>query len=58
MKIDDIFIRKSLLPFSKWYVKMYHSIYEYNKIIEAEENNKVNELNKNLKVKSKNIKLI
>jgi len=51
------FVRKSLLPFSKWYVKMYHSAYEYNKIIEAVENNRINDLNKNLKVKSKNIKL-
>lgn len=51
------FIRKSLLPFSKWYVKMFHNISKYTKIINSIENNTVNILNKNLKSMSKNIKI-
>lgn len=51
------YVRKSLLPFSKWYVKMYHNIYEYEKIVNALEMNKIEELNKNLKSKSKRIKV-
>jgi hypothetical protein len=49
------FIRKSLLPFSKWYVKMFHNISKYNKIIKSIENNTTKNLNKNLKSESKNI---
>jgi hypothetical protein len=51
------FVRKSLLPFSKWYVKMFHCISKYAKIINSIENNTTEKLNKNFKSISKNIKL-
>ena len=50
---DRQFKRISLIPFTKWYVKKYHESYKNEKIIKAIECNKVNELNKNLKMKSK-----
>jgi hypothetical protein len=49
------FNRKSHLPFSKWYVKMYHKIYQDKKILEAVLNDKIDDLNKNLKCKALNI---
>ena len=36
---------------------MYHCIYEYNKIIDAQQDNQIENLNKNLKLKSKKVKL-
>lgn len=50
---DRHFKRISLVPFTKWYVKKYHENCKNEKIIKAIEDNKVNELNKNLKMKSK-----
>ena len=47
--------RKSLIPFSKWYVKMYHKIYQDKKILNAILNDTVNKLDKNLKVMAKKI---
>ena len=55
---DRSFLRKSILPFSKWYVKMYHNKYEYNKIISAVTDDTIDDLNKNLKLKSKSIKIL
>jgi len=50
-ELNRIFERKSIVPFTKWYVKMYHKKYEYDKIFDAIENNTINKLNKNLKCK-------
>jgi len=44
--------RKSLIPYSKWYVKMYHKMYEDKKVYEAIIKNDVENLNKNLKSKA------
>ena len=52
------FIRKSLMPFSKWYIKMYSNINKYKKIIEAIENNTINDLDKNLKILAKKMTII
>jgi hypothetical protein len=41
--------RESKTPFTKWYVKGYSNLTKYAKIIMAIQENKVNELNKNLK---------
>jgi hypothetical protein len=49
------FERKSIVPFTKWYIKMYHKMYEYRKIIDAIENNTIDKLNKNLKCKALSI---
>lgn len=54
-EIDRSFERKSIVPFTKWYVKMYHKMYEYRKILEAIENNTIDKLNKNLKCKAVSI---
>jgi len=51
-EISRSFERKSIAPFTKWYIKMYHKIYEYNKIIDAIENETIDKLNKNLKCKA------
>ena len=34
-KPNRAYERKSILPYTKWYVKMYHKKYEYGKIIDA-----------------------
>jgi len=52
---DRHFDRKSKLPFSKWYVKFYHEVYKYAKIINAKINNDPDKLNKNLKLLYKDI---
>lgn len=52
-ELNRSFERKSIVPFTKWYVKMYHKMYEINKIFNAIENDTINELNKNLKCKAK-----
>jgi hypothetical protein len=52
------FSRKSKIPFSKWYVKQYHEKYDYDTIIEALINDDKQNLNKNLKVKGKHVKII
>lgn len=49
--------RTCKIPFKKWYVKGYHTIYKYTKIIESIKNNKKESLNKNLKTISKNINI-
>lgn len=54
-EIDRSFERKSIVPFTKWYVKMYHKMYEYRKILEAIENDTIDKLNKNLKCKALSI---
>lgn len=51
-ELNRTFERKSVTPFTKWYVKMYHKMYEYKKIFDAIENNSINKLNKNLKCKA------
>lgn len=52
------FKRKSDTPFTKWYLKSPSAIAEILKIINAIENNTTNELNKNLKTKSMNMKIL
>ena len=52
------FERKSIIPFIKWYVKMYHSMYKFKKIIDAFNNDTIESLNKNLKVVAKQNKKI
>jgi hypothetical protein len=47
--------RKSLIPFTKWYVKMYHKIYQDKKIYEAIISGTTDKLNKNLKLKADQI---
>lgn len=54
-KTNRSFPRTSKTPFSKWYVKGYSNLTQYVKVIEAILNNKVNELNKNLKIIAKSI---
>lgn len=49
------FPRKSLIPFTKWYIKMYHKIYQDKKILKAIISNDFNNLDKNLKTKANNI---
>ncbi len=49
------FYRKSLIPFSKWYVKMYHKIYQDKRILEAIIYSDTDNLDKNLKTKALNI---
>ena len=44
------FERKSLIPFTKWYVKMYHKFYKDRKIYDALIYNDTSKLDKNLKV--------
>ena len=52
------FDRIAKTPFKKWYVKGYHNIYKYTKIVESMRNDTVESLNKNLKTLTKNIKLL
>jgi hypothetical protein len=47
--------RKSFIPFTKWYIKMYHKIYQDKKIYEAIISNTTEQLNKNLKTKAEQI---
>lgn len=51
-KLNRTFDRASLIPFTKWYVKKYISIYKYSKILEALSSGNYNILNKNLKSKA------
>ena len=57
-KKDRHFPRTAKKPFCKWYLKGYSASTRLLKIIEAIENKKVNELNKNLKVIANRIKII
>ena len=50
--------RKSKTPHTKWYVQGYAEHYRNIKIIDSLKENKVNELNKNLKIIAKNTKII
>jgi hypothetical protein len=50
-EIDRNFCRTSISPFSKWYIKNYSRLNEFKKIINAIEDNKIDSLNKNLKLK-------
>jgi len=54
-KLNRNFNRTSILPFSKWYVKSYSKINEFKKIIKAIEHDKIDSLNKNLKLKAKDL---
>lgn len=54
-KLNRNFNRTSISPFSKWYIKSYSKINEFKKIIKAIENNKIDSLNKNLKIKAKEL---
>ena len=49
------FNRESLIPYSKWYIKKFHKIYEFNKMIIAIKNDTIDKLNKNLKLKAKTL---
>lgn len=51
-KQNRSFLRESLIPFSKWYVKKYHKIYNLHKIINAIFTKTVDDLNKNLKTQA------
>ena len=50
------FKRESILPYTKWYVKKYNKMKENYKIVTAILDNKIDELNKNLKTKALSIK--
>lgn len=52
-KKNRVFPRNSKTPFTKWYVKGYANSTKFIKILNAIKNNKVNELNKNLKIIAK-----
>jgi len=47
--------RTSKTPFTKWYIKGYSNLTKYMKIIEAITDNKINKLNKNLKMIARKI---
>jgi hypothetical protein len=47
--------RTSNIPFTKWYIKMYSDMAKFKKIINAIQNDTVDELNKNLKLIAKKI---
>ena len=51
-EINRSFDRVSLIPFTKWYVKKYLSLYKYKKIYEALSSGNIEDLNKNLKSKA------
>jgi len=57
-EINRSYDRESRIPFTKWYVKKYHGKYKYTKIINAIKDNTQEELNKNLKTKSKKYTLV
>jgi len=48
-KVDRSFPRTSKTPFSKWYIKGYYGHTKYMQLIDAITNNKIGDLNKNLK---------
>jgi hypothetical protein len=54
-KLNRNFCRTSISPFSKWYIKNYSRLNEFKKIIKAIENDKIDSLNKNLKLKAKEL---
>jgi hypothetical protein len=54
-KLNRNFCRTSISPFSKWYIKSYSRLNEYKKITKAIDENNVDHLNKNLKLKAKDI---
>ena len=54
-QVNRSFPRTSKTPFTKWYIKGYSEATKYSKIIDALVNNKINKLNKNLKVIAKKI---
>jgi len=49
------FKRESIMPYSKWYIKKYHKTYELKKIVNAIIKDKIEDLNKNLKLKAKDL---
>ena len=51
-ELNRNFCRTSISPFSKWYIKNYSRLNEFKKIVNAIENNKIDSLNKNLKLKA------
>lgn len=55
--LNRTFQRKCKCPFKKWYIKMYHDFYKYKKIKDCISNNETEKLDKNLKLKAKNIKI-
>jgi len=57
-EIGRSYARESRISFTKWYVKKYHGKYKYTKIIEAIKNDTSEELNKNLKTKSKKYTIV
>lgn len=54
-KTNRHFTRTSKVPHSKWYVKGYSIYSQKTQIIEAINNDTINTLNKNLKVKARKI---
>lgn len=58
VQIDIYNERKCKNPSFKWYIKSYAEYYKNNTIINALKNNKVDELNKNLKLFASEIKII
>lgn len=54
-KNDRTYPRTAKKPFTKWYIKGYSELTKYMKIIKAIINNKIDELNKNLKTIAKKI---
>ena len=50
--------RRSNTPFTKWYVKDYSESSKYKKVISAIINNKINQLNKNLKTLATKITIL
>ena len=53
--LNRTFKRESIMPYSKWYIKKYHKSYELKKIINAIIKDNIEKLNKNLKLKAKDL---
>ena len=58
IQIDVYKERKCKNPGYKWYIKSYAEFYKYNKIIDAILKNKINNLDKNLKLLASELKII
>lgn len=58
IQVDIYNERRCKNPDFKWYIKSYAEYYKYNTVINAILNDKVDELNKNLKLLASEIKII
>ena len=56
-EFDRKYPRTSKTPFTKWYVKSYSASARYAKLLRAIRDGKTNTLDKNLKLKVKDIKI-